>query len=465
MEERNFTVEPVTLFYDLLHNWWLILLGTVTAAMLAYVVSGVTYVPKYSATATYVVSAGPTANEWNNLRYGNDAAKAFESIIQSKVMKKIASEKLSSEAFDAVVQTELPEGTNLLLLRVTGKTPQDAIDMIHELMETYREVSYNVLENAAIDVLIAPQMPLKPDNPLSERSAALKGAVLGMFLMLMSVSAISCLKDTLKREEDVEEKLDAKSMGVIPFERKEHDLKGYFLKNKSSLLVSSPLVSFKFAEAYRMLAAKVDYEMSKNNAQILVVTSVAENEGKSTVAANLAISLAEQSKKVLLIDGDLRHPAQFLIFEHKLSEKEGFEAFLKNGQVEDVLKKSNIPNLYFMFDKKSHSSSTEILRSGRLAEFLKECRNYMDYVIIDSSPAGMIGDAEIIADYSDEVLVVAKQHDRLAEDVNDVLDGFREHHSDVLGVVLNGMRSFSGLSPYGRYADYGKYSRSRGKGK
>lgn len=463
MEERNFTIEPITLIYDLLQNWWVILLGTVTAAMLAYVISGVTYVPMYSATTTYVVSAGPTANEWDNLRYGNDAAKAFESIIQSKVMKRIVSEKLKREEFDAVVQTELPKGTNLVLLKVTGKTPQDAIDLMHELMESYAEVSYNVIENAAIDVLVAPQMPLKPDNPLGEGIAALKGAVIGMFLMILSVSFISCVKDTLKREEDVEEKLDAKNMGVIPFERKEHSIKEYFLKEKSSLLVNSPLVSFKFVEAYRMLAAKVDYYMSKTNGQILVVTSVAENEGKSTVAANLAISLAEQSKKVLLIDADLRRPAQFLIFGRKITEKEGFEAFLKNGQIEDVLTKSSIPNLYFMFDKKSHSSSAEILRSKRLVDFLKECRNYMDYVIIDSSPAGMVGDAEILADYSDGVLLVARQHDRLAEDVNDVLDIFHEHHSGVLGVVLNGVRSFSGLLTYGHYADYGNYGRSRGK--
>ncbi len=81
-------------------------------------------------------------------------------------------------------------------------------------------------------------------------------------------------------------------------------------------------------ESYKKLAAKVEYRMAKNEQKVLVVTSVSENEGKSTVAANLAITLAEQSKRVLLVDGDIRRPSQFLIFgmepkeENELGESE-----------------------------------------------------------------------------------------------------------------------------------------------
>lgn len=462
MEEKNFIFEPATLVYDLLQNWWIILLGTVTAAIFSYVISGVTYVPEYSATTTYVVSAGPNADEWNNLRYGNDAAMTFESLIQSPAVKKIVSAQMGKKGLNARIETIVPDASNLVLLTVTDKTPQDTIDVMHKLMESYQEVSLNVIENAAIDVLEAPQIPLVPDNPLNEGAAAWKGGVLGLLLMIMGIGFMSCIKDTVKREEDIEEKLDAESMGVIPFERKEKELKDYFLKEKSSLLINNPLMSFRFVEAYKKLAVKIDYHMSKKNGKILLVTSVAENEGKSTVAANLAISLAGQSKKVLLIDGDLRRPAQYLIFGMNPAEKEEFGEFLKNGDMESVLQKSNIPNLYFVLGKNIYSSSTDILRSVYLSDFLEECRKYMDYVIIDSSPAGMLGDAEILADYSDEVLLVTKQHDILAEDINDVLDGFREHHSSVLGVVLNSVRDFNRLSAYGRLDSYGNYGKGRG---
>lgn len=220
-------------------------------------------------------------------------------------------------------------------------------------------------------------------------------------------------------------------------------------------------------EAYKKLAAKVDYQMSKEKGQVLVVTSVSENEGKSTVAANLALSLVEQSKKVLLVDGDLRRPSQFLLFGENPSEKEEFGEFLKSGQLEDILKKSKIPNLYLVLGRNCYSSSTEILRSKRLAGFLKHCRNYMDYIIIDSPPAGLIGDAETLAVYSDAVLLVTKQNMMFTEDINDVLDGFRQHHSKVLGVVLNSVRSFSGIPGSGHYSygygAYGNYGKNRGK--
>lgn len=465
MEERKFEIDPATLIDDLRSNWLIILLGTIAAAMLAFVVAGIIYVPEYTASATYVVSAGPNANIWNNMTYGNDAAKTFQSVIESKAMKKIVMGQIGREDLDAAIRTELPQDTNMLILKVTDRTPQGAIDLIGKLMDSYDEVSY-VLGNATIDVLADPQMPLEPDNELNRTGAAVKGAAAGLLLMLMIIGFISCYRDTLRRESDIESKLDTKSMGAIPFEEREKTLRDYFVKKKCAPLINNPLTSFSFVEAYKRLAVKVDYQMAKEDKQILVVTSVAENEGKSTVAANLAIALAEQSKKVLLIDGDLRRPAQFLIFGMTPKENEELGEFLKRPQVEIILKKSGIQNLYLVLGKNGHSNSTEMLRSKRLSDFLRQCRNYMDYVIIDSAPAGLTGDAEILADYGDAVLFVSKQNTMAAEDINDVMDGFRENHSSVLGVVLNGVKSFSRLQMSGRYGDYGSYgnyNKNRGK--
>lgn len=466
-ELEKLGIEPMTLIYDILHNWWAVLLGTLAAAMLTYVAAGLNYVPQYTASTTFIVSSKSNSNAWNNLASTNTMATMFENIIQSNVMKKIAREKLGREKLDAVIQTKVLDGTNLLVLTVTDKSPRDTIDLIRVIMENYTTVSFYSLGNATMDVLAAPQVPRYPDNPLDTGGMVKKGAAVGALAMILLFGFMSYSSDTLKREEDIEEKLDAKNMGAIPFEKKEKSLKQYFSGKKRALLVNSPLAGFAFVEAYKKLAAKVDYQMSKKSGQVLVVTSVSENEGKSTVAANLAISLAEQSKKVLLIDGDLRRPSQFLLFGVQPSEKEEFGEFLKKGQLEDILKKSRIANLYLVLGKNCYSSSTEILRSKRLSGFLKHCRNYMDYVIIDSPPAGLIGDAEMLAFYSDAVLLVSRQNDIFTEDINDVLDGFREHHSEVLGVVLNGVRSLSGrhygYGKYGGYGAYGSYGKNRGK--
>ena len=145
--------------------------------------------------------------------------------------------------------------------------------------------------------------------------------------------------------------------------------------------------------------------MAKEDRKVLVVTSVSENEGKSTVAANLAITFAAQSKKVLLIDGDIRRPSQFLILGMDLEEKNEMGEYLKgNGQLGNVMLQCNRKHMLFMGGKNCYSTSTEMLNTERLGKLLTACRKFVDYVIIDTPPAGMIGDAQIFARNADCLL-------------------------------------------------------------
>ena len=194
------------------------------------------------------------------------------------------------------------------------------------------------------------------------------------------------------------------------------------------------------------------------------MTSVSENEGKSTVAANLAISLADQGKKAILIDGDIRRPSQFLIFNQKETEQKELGEFLKgSGHLSDILITGERPRLFFLGGRNCYSSSTELLYSERLPILLEACRKSADYVIIDTPPAGLLGDAQVWAQYADAVLMVVRQNYMLAEDVNDILDDFRDGHAKILGVVLNGVKSFAGAADqtigryYGKYGEYGHY--------
>lgn len=235
-ELERLGIEPLTLIFDILHNWWVILLGMAAAAMITYVAAGMRYVPQYTASTTFVVSSKSNSNAWNNLSSANSMAKTFENIIQSNVMKRIVAEKLGKKEFDAVIQTEVLEGTNMLVLKVTDKTPKDTIDMIRVIMENYTKVSYYMLGNATMDVLAAPEVPTRPDNPLDTKGMVKKGAAAGAAVMILLFGFLSYTSDTLKREEEIEKKLDARSMGAIPFERKGKTFRDYFSKKKTDCL-------------------------------------------------------------------------------------------------------------------------------------------------------------------------------------------------------------------------------------
>lgn len=467
-------VDLFTLVQDILRNWWVILLGALAGAMLTYVVTSVQYVPEYTTTATFVVGSKGSNNTYSNLSAAYSMAQTFEKVLKSNVMEKIICENLGMEEVDAEITTEVKEGTNLLTLNVTADTAKDSIDIIRTIMEHYSEVSIYTVGNAVLSVLEEPKMPYASTNPLNTRREMKKGFLGGAGICILLFGLLSFMQNSVKQEKEIEKKLDARSLGAISYEFKYKTLREFVHHKKSAALIDNPIASFPFVESYKKLAAKVEYQMAKDDRKVLVVTSTAENEGKSTVAANLAISLAEQGKKVILVDGDIRRPSQFLIFDLKVEEKNELGEFLKgSGVLTDILMKGERPHLFFLGGRNCYSSSTEILHTDKLPKLMNACRKYADYVIIDTPPAGLMGDAQVFAQCADAVLMVVRQNYMLAEDVNDIMDDFRDNHTKILGVVLNGVQTFSSVADssvgryygkygYGQYGHYGNYNKNRG---
>lgn len=465
-EEIRFDL--TTVFYDILHNWWVILLGAAAAAMLTFVVVNETYVPKYSTRTTFVVGSKSDFNASSNLSTANNMANTFQRILQSNVMKKILMEKLGVEELTDEIRAEVIGGTNLLVVTATSDSPKEAIDLMRAVMENYTSVSYYTAGDAVMDVLEEPSIPMNPDNPLNSEKTIEKAFWVTVVALCALFGFLSYLRDTVKQEDDIENKLDARNLGTIPYERKNKTVRDLVKKEKRALLVTDPLAGFGFVEGYKKLATKVDYQMEKAGRKVLVVTSVSENEGKSTVASNLAICLAEQSKKVVLIDGDFRRPSQFLIFEQKPEDSQEIGEVLKgNPEASLTLKKCDIKDLYLVIGKNCYSSSTELASSPRMKQILEVLKQKMDYIIIDSPPTGLMGDAEALAGAADAVMLAVRQNYIYSEDINDVLDSFREHHSEVLGVVLNGAKTLPGFGnhrfrgQYGYYGNYGHYGKKR----
>ena len=463
MEWSGMRIDPATLFYDIIRNWWVILLGAIGAAMLTWVVVSYRYVPNYTTSATFVVSNKENSNSYNNWAATAGMAKTFQGILKSNTLNSIICEEMGVDFIDATIGAETLGDSNLLVLSVTAHTSREAMKIIRVIIDNYTNVSYYMLGTAVMDILEQPSVPLYPDNTADALNQAKRAFILMTAALVCLFGCVSVLQDTVKVQEDVEKKLDARSLGAIPFDKKRKTIKETLTRKKSALLITNPLAGFALVESYRKLATKVDYQMKRRDAKALVVTSVAENEGKSTVAANLALALAAQSKKVLLIDGDLRRPAQFLIFNRKPNEYQELGEYLK-GKVDlkKAVSQSQIPNLYLAIGRNSYPSSTELLSHKELKMLIEAAKSVMDYVIIDSPPIGQIGDAELLTHSAGAAMLVAKQNYMLAEDINDMLDDLRSENTKVLGVVLNGVRSFnvaSNKGNYGKYGKYGKYSK------
>lgn len=462
----NYKIEPFTLIHDILINWWAILLGAVSAVLLAYVLLNLRYVPQYTSSATFVVSARNTSASYSTLSSANTTATTFQKIVESNTMQDVLCEKLGVDEIDADIQATVAEGTNLLELNVTASSPREAFDVMEGILENYSSVSYYTVGDIVLNMLRNPDIPFSPNNPLNTSRTLKMVFVLAAAALAFFFGLLSVMRDTLKNEDDIEKKLDARNMGSIAFEFKHKTLKEFLGRKKRGLLINDPLAGFGFVESYRKFSAKAEYRMEKEGWKTLTVTSVSENEGKSTVAANLAISLAEKDNRVLLIDGDLRRPSQFLIFGLHPTEDNELGEFLKHERKDfDLLMKTKVPKLYLIGGRNCYSSSTDILQGDRTRKFLNRCKESADYIIVDTPPTGVLGDAELWGQYTDAVLFVERQNFIAAEDINTMLDKFRAQKTRILGVVLNSVQSFGRLAGAtvgrysGRYGDYGHYGK------
>lgn len=468
-------LEPFTLIHDIVVNWWVILLGALAAVMIGYIGLSLRWVPEYTASTTFVVSSRNTSASYSSLGSANTTATTFEKIVESSTMQDILKDKLEVDQIDAKIQAQVAEGTNLLDLRVTADSPREAFVIIEGILENYSSVSFYTVGDVVLNIMEEPKIPFSPDNPLDLGGTLKKLFLIAAAAMVFLLGLISYMKDSLKTEEDIEEKLDARGLGAISYEIKYKSVKELIGRKKKAILINDPLAGFGFVESFRKFSSKVEYRMEKEGVKTLAVTSVSENEGKSTVAANLAVSLAQKDYRVLLVDGDLRRPSQFLIFGlHPVDDNELGEFLKGRNPRPDLLMRTGIPKLRLIGGRNCYSSSTDILQGDMTAKFLERCRESADFVIIDTPPTAVLGDAELWGQYADAVMFVERQNYIYAEDINNMLDKFRDQGSRVLGVVLNSVQSFGQIagatvgrysSRYGDYGNYGRRYKESGKDK
>lgn len=309
VQNNELPIDVYSIIRALLKDWWMILTAGLLGAMIAYFMVGNAYTPTYTSSMTFIVSSKGSTSNLSDLTAANEMAETFGEVLNSRLLKKKVQQELNLGYLPGTISTSVVEGTNLMTLKVSAPSPEHAFKIMKSVLNNYSEITDYVLSNVVLDVLEAPQVPLLPSNPVSAGDLMRKYAVIGMSLMMALLALIDYLKDDIKNEKEVEQKLDAKLFGTVYHEVKNKTLRGKIRKIKKGLLVTDPTCSFMFVENYKKLRTKLMYKTKQERGKVILVTSVMENEGKSTVAANIALTLAQKDEKVVLIDGDMRRPA------------------------------------------------------------------------------------------------------------------------------------------------------------
>ncbi|MCI6536790.1 MAG: polysaccharide biosynthesis tyrosine autokinase, partial [Lachnospiraceae bacterium] len=399
------------------------------------------------------------SNIYQNLSSTKDLAQQFTEILGSNVLKKKVAQDIGVNSLDVETSVDLVPETNLITLSVKAKTAAESYRVLRSVMENYNTVSDYAIKNVIIETIQQPSVAMSPSNPLNEKRMVLRVFLIAAGCLIVLVAGISYIRDTIKNPGEVSSKLDTRLLGTIAYEKKSKSLSMNRKKGYLSMLISNPLRSFAYVESSKMAASRVRSYMDKEQAKVLLVTSVMENEGKSTVAANLALSLAQEGNRVMLMDCDFRKPAQFKIFDVRDNEETDLGDVLINHKSADrIIRNWNDSNLYMILNKTSSNSIETLLKSTTLKQIIAFCRERMDYVVVDTSPLALVADTEELAQMTDASVLVVRQDTVLAKDINDAIDILNNTRGKVIGCILNGTASQStgGNSHYRYGGHYGK---------
>ena len=259
--------------------------------------------------------------------------------------------------------------------------------------------------------------------------------LVGLAIAVLYVAYFSYLKDTVKNSKEASSKLAARLLGTVYHEKVGKERRK---TRKNSMVITNPILSFRYTESCRMAASRIRSRMDRKGAKTLLVTSVAENEGKSTVASNIAVSIAQEGKNVLLIDADFRKPSLYKIFDIDKNQVTNLVAILRSGvgMQKSIVKLKKYP-LYFILNNTNTGSIDDVLANNRFRSLIRFSRTKFDYIILDTAPMGLVPDAEGIAELCDASLIVVREDVILAKNINDAIDTLNETNAKVLGIVFN----------------------------
>ena len=442
---------------DVSREWLTILIVTLCSGLIAYMVQVSLYRPVYQTRTTMVITATGTYNDiFSNIRSASGSAESFSQLLNSSVLRHMVAKEMGQDKFVGNARAEVLSDSNLLVLTVEADTPEIAFKEMKGILQYYSVLTYELMGNIRLTLLEPPKASDAPVNPLNARVLVFKVMVITLLAMIVLLSALSALRDTIRNSRDVERKLDTRLLATVHRERKTVSQLPRFKKDKRSILITNPATSFRFTETLRKLASRTVNLMNERSASSLLVTSVTENEGKSTIVSNLALAMAEEGNRVLLIDADFRKPALYKVLNMKEADFMGLSDYLLQDIEPEQAKKLilTVPgtSLDCILNKNAMPQTMEMLSSSRMRDLIRFLQKRYDYVLVDSSPMQMVADAEEIADMVDACMLVVRQHLVEARQINDGIDALSSRKDNrVLGCVFNYARS-------GRFGSVGSFA-------
>lgn len=286
-----------------------------------------------------------------------------------------------------------------------------------------------------VEPALAPERHYSPKLLVNTILGILSGSVFGFGLAFL----FEYIDDTIRNPEELAEVWEVPKLGVVP----------KFKLTGERRVIDELATTHPIAEAYRTIRNGLMYASLDKPLRLIAVSSAVPSEGKSTFSVNLGISFAREGKRVLMVDCDLRRPAQHRNFPLVSNHKGLTDVLTGKCSFEDAVQETTVPGLWTLTSGPTPADPARLVESLRLRQLLLDFRKQYDVVIVDTPPCLVVNDSIVIARAVDGIILVVESGTTSRKLVSEMKNRFEVAALEPIGVVLNKLDFVS--SGYGYY--------------
>lgn len=455
-DEKEITINFSDIIKGFFKFWWVCLVAAVIVGGAMFYRYYVKFVPTYSVSATFTVTLNSTDtvsgassfSYYYNTATADQLAETFPTLLGTKLLKSAIAQELNGQYAPATLSMSAVKGTNMFTISSVGSDPEQAYNSLVAAINAYPKVAKYVVGNIKIKLITDPQIPTEPSNTNAYVRMTLVGALVGIILGLCWILMYAIFRHTIRSESDVNRELHSEVLGILPVV----EFKKYGEKIDKTVLITNRFVPSRYSEEIKVLRNTIMQQL--DDKKTVLISSAAPGEGKTTIVINLAVSMSQADKKVLIIDGDLRNPS--------VGKNLGIKTDTDSDALWSIkqLENSNVSVLTFRTSKQVMQN---IMRVEKLTEIIDKFRDEYDYILIDTPPCGLISDALTFAQASDAAIFTILHDTIRTSRIQNAIDMLNYTDIKLLGCIINGTSSgiASGYG-YNKYT-YGKYGYGYGR--
>lgn len=445
-------------FRELKKLWIPAIIVTAAFAVLFALRAKMNYTPMYQSRAMFTVSSGYSSDDILSYSYyyDNEAAKqlaaAFPYMLGTDVMNELVKNELGVSYINGSIRAEAVADTNLFILTVTSSDPQDAYDILEAVIASYPRVALYMVDYSQVIMKSEPTVPTAPYNSFSWKGSAVKGGMLGLGLSCLAALVLAMMRKTIFSAADLKASANVPILASVARTSAKKRRSG-----KGIISLTHAGVYPDFVEAMRGLRIKLLRAMTEPGAQVILVTSTLPGEGKTTISANLALSLASSGLRTVLIDTDLRKQDTKAAVGVN-DTRPGLPEYMTDSNIKVASMLSPVPGSSLEVICSTAAKRRPPMNAHKLEQLIERLRPDYDYIVLDTPPCGIISDAKFICRCADAIVYVVRHDYASRNQIVDSMQELADQKAKLTGCVLNDTPavSHSKRYGYGQYG-YGKY--------